>query len=90
MPDRATGGRANKAVVTGDVAGDATDRRAFKTALGVGRDAHQSDCKRQSGATQKILHWQELHRCGLNPRQWQFVPGVGQNGARSGFAIASP
>jgi hypothetical protein len=58
MPDHATSGRADKAVVTGDMARDATDGRTFKTALRVGRSAHQSDCKRQSGAAEKSLHWQ--------------------------------
>jgi hypothetical protein len=44
-------------VVTGDMAGNAADGRAFKAALGVGVD-RQCDCKRQSGAAQKSLHWQ--------------------------------
>ena len=50
MPDRATSGRADKAVVTGDMTGNAADGCAFKAALGIGRSAYQSDCKRQSGA----------------------------------------
>jgi hypothetical protein len=58
VPDRATGGCANKAVVTGDMAGDTTDRRALEASLRVGRSAHQSDCKRQSGAAEKSLHRQ--------------------------------
>jgi hypothetical protein len=57
MPDRATSGRADKAVVTGDMTGNAADGCAFKAALGIGRSAYQADCKRQSGAAQKSLHW---------------------------------
>jgi len=58
MPDRATGRRTNKAVMTGDMAGDATDGCALEAALRIGGGAHYSDCKRQSSATQKYLHWQ--------------------------------
>lgn len=58
MTDRATGRRADKAVVTGDVAGNTTNRRALEASLSVGRSTRQSDCKRQSGAAEESLHWQ--------------------------------
>jgi len=36
VPDRATGGRADKPVVTGDMPGDATDGRALEATLCIG------------------------------------------------------
>jgi hypothetical protein len=50
MSDDAARRSAKNAVVTGDMTCNAADGCAFKAALRIGRSAHQSDCKRQSGA----------------------------------------
>src|SRR5262249_57506292 len=77
MPDRATGRRTNKAVMTGDMAGDATDGCALEAALRIGGGAHYSDCKRQGSATQKYLHWQNsvtavsIRGSGIRSRKWR-------------------
>ncbi len=80
MSDRATGGRADKTVVTGDMAGDAADRCAFKATLCVGLGAHHCDCQRQGAFGKEPLadKWRkylpvqaagnECHRRGLRPQ----------------------
>ena len=52
MADDAAGGRAQQAMMTGIVSGDAADHRAFDAALGVGGDGrdgngqhHRQACK---------------------------------------------
>jgi hypothetical protein len=61
--------------MAGDMTGDAADGRALKAALGVGRRAGPSDCKRQGGATQQSFHWQisvtavSIHGAGIRSRR---------------------
>jgi hypothetical protein len=66
--------RADKAVVTGDVAGDAAYGCALEAALCVGGGTDQSNCQRQSGAGQKSLHWQNSVTACFNPRQCHSFP----------------
>jgi len=49
-PDRATGRRADKPEVTGDMSGNATDGRALEAALCIGEGTRKANCKRQNGA----------------------------------------
>jgi hypothetical protein len=56
MTDGATGRRADKSMMTGDMAGNTANCSAFETALGLSGSASQCDGKRQRGAAYESLH----------------------------------
>ena len=76
MPDRTTGRRADKAVVTGDMAGDAADGCALETAPRIGGGVRQTHGQRQSGAGSKKSILADLRHCRLNPRRLHSFPAV--------------
>jgi hypothetical protein len=75
MTDRAARGRAQDAMVTGDMTGHSTYHGTFETAFGVRRHGRGGKRERQSRACQKNFHrWTSSLLCLSQSPGFVFVP----------------
>src|SRR5580698_92132 len=83
VADDAAGGRAQDAMVAGDMAGDSADRGTFETAFGISRHSRGGKRKRQGCACQKNFHrWTSSLLCLSQSAGFVFVPDPSDAGPR--------
>ena len=76
MTDRAARGRAQHAMMTGDMAGYTANHGTFETAFGICRHGHGGNRERQGCAFQKSFHrWTSSLLCLSQSTGFVFVPG---------------
>jgi hypothetical protein len=88
VADDAAGGRAQDAMVAGDMTGDSADRGTFETAFGISRHSRGDERERQGCACQKNFHrWTSSLLCLSQSAGFVFVPGP--NDARTTLECCS-
>jgi hypothetical protein len=76
MTDRAARGRAQHAMMTGDMAGYTANHGTFETAFGIGRHGRSGKREPQGYASQKNSHrWTSSLLCLFQSAGFVFVPG---------------